>query len=78
MLFGMSLLLLVLGRYLVHGVTVPGFTFLASVVCIFSGTQLFALGMMGEYLARMHFRMMDRPVYAVAATIQQDRVSSAR
>jgi hypothetical protein len=68
-LFGVSLLGLVLVRYFLHGVTVPGFTFLASVICLFSGAQLFALGMMGEYLARMHFRMMDRPAYAVAAAI---------
>ena len=65
MLLGVALLAVVLGRYFVHGVSVPGFTFLASVICVFSGTQLFALGMMGEYLARMHFRMMDRPAYAV-------------
>jgi glycosyltransferase involved in cell wall biosynthesis len=69
MLFGASLFLLVLVRYLVNGVTVPGFTFLASVICVFSGAQLFALGMMGEYLARMHFRMMDRPAYAVGESV---------
>ena len=64
--FGFVVLAVVLARYLIHGGTVPGFTFLASVICVFSGAQLFALGMMGEYLARMHFRMMDRPSYAVA------------
>ena len=46
----------------------PGFPFLASVIAIFSGAQLFALGIIGEYLARMHFRTMDRPTYAGAAT----------
>jgi undecaprenyl-phosphate 4-deoxy-4-formamido-L-arabinose transferase len=69
MIYGFALLCLVLTRYLIHGVMVPGFTFLASVICLFSGAQLFALGMMGEYLARMHHRMMERPVYAVAARI---------
>lgn len=44
---------------------VHGFTFLASIIAIFAGAQLFALGIIGEYLARMHFRMMDRPTYAV-------------
>jgi hypothetical protein len=37
-------------------------------IAIFSGAQLFALGIIGEYLARMHFRMMDRPSYAVRET----------
>lgn len=43
----------------------PGFTFLASMVAIFSGAQLFALGIIGEYLARMHFRLMNKPAYIV-------------
>ena len=52
-------------RYLIEGTVVPGFPFLASIIAIFSGVQLFALGIIGEYLARMHYRMMDRPSYAV-------------
>lgn len=67
-IFGLLILAYVLGRYLVSGSAVPGFTFLASIITIFSGVQLFALGVFGEYLARMHFRSMDRPPY----TTQQD------
>jgi len=63
--FGGVLLFFILGRYLLHGAVVPGFAFLASTVTILSGAQLFALGVMGEYLARMHFRLMDKPSYAV-------------
>jgi undecaprenyl-phosphate 4-deoxy-4-formamido-L-arabinose transferase len=68
-LFGMVLLAYVVFNKLVHGSPVQGFTFLASMIAIFSGAQLFALGVMGEYLARMHFRMMDRPTYAVRDTV---------
>jgi len=64
-LFGMVVLMYVLVRYLIEGVSVPGFPFLASIIALFSGAQLFALGIIGEYLARMHFRMMDRPAYVV-------------
>ena len=65
-LLGGVLLAYVLGRYLLQGgSSVPGFPFLASVIAIFSGAQLFALGIMGEYLARMHFRIMDKPAYNV-------------
>jgi len=64
-LFGLGVLAWVVGRYLLQGTTVPGFPFLASVIAIFSGAQLFTLGIIGEYLARMHFRMMARPVYTV-------------
>jgi glycosyltransferase involved in cell wall biosynthesis len=66
--FGLAVLVYVVGRYLIQGTTVPGFPFLASVIAIFSGAQLFTLGIIGEYLARMHFRMMSRPVYAVRDT----------
>jgi undecaprenyl-phosphate 4-deoxy-4-formamido-L-arabinose transferase len=68
-LFGLAVLLFVVSRYLVQGASVPGFPFLASVIAIFSGAQLFALGIIGEYLARMHFRTMDRPPYVVRTRI---------
>lgn len=64
-LFGIGVLGFVLSRYLVYGSVVQGFPFLASLIAIFSGAQLFALGIIGEYLARMHVRMMDRPAYTV-------------
>jgi undecaprenyl-phosphate 4-deoxy-4-formamido-L-arabinose transferase len=62
-IFGFGLLLYLLGRYFAFGGVVPGFTFLASVIVIFSGVQLFALGIFGEYLARMYSRAMERPSY---------------
>lgn len=65
-LLGIAVLLYVLGRYLIAGDAVPGFPFLASIIAIFSGAQLFAIGVIGEYLARMHFRTMERPPYCVA------------
>lgn len=64
-LFGFAVLIYVLGRYFVEGGSIPGFPFLASIIAIFSGVQLFALGIFGEYLARMHFRSMERPTYAI-------------
>jgi undecaprenyl-phosphate 4-deoxy-4-formamido-L-arabinose transferase len=67
-LLGFVILLYVLGRYFLRGSPVPGFPFLASIIAIFSGAQLFALGVIGEYLARMHFRTMERPTYAVRDT----------
>jgi undecaprenyl-phosphate 4-deoxy-4-formamido-L-arabinose transferase len=64
-LFGLGVLLWVVGRYLMGGSSVPGFPFLASIIAIFSGVQLFALGITGEYLARIHFRTLERPAYVV-------------
>jgi undecaprenyl-phosphate 4-deoxy-4-formamido-L-arabinose transferase len=68
-LFGVGVLAYILGRYLIQGGSVPGFPFLASIIALFSGAQLFALGIIGEYLARMHFRMMERPSYVVRESL---------
>jgi undecaprenyl-phosphate 4-deoxy-4-formamido-L-arabinose transferase len=75
-LFGVGVLVYVVGRYLISGGGVPGFPFLASVIAIFSGAQLFALGIIGEYLARMHARSMDRPVFVVRSRIGPSRRAS--
>jgi len=64
-LFGMGVLAYVIGRFLVLGYSIPGFPFLASVIAIFSGATLFALGIMGEYLARMYTHSMGQPPYVI-------------
>ena len=69
-IFGLGILAWVVGRYLIFGASVPGFSFLASIIAIFSGVQLFALGIFGEYLARIHFRTMDRPPYVIGKTCE--------
>jgi glycosyltransferase involved in cell wall biosynthesis len=63
-LVGVAVFLYVLTIYFLLG-SVPGFPFLASIISIFSGMQLFALGIIGEYLARIFDRSMDRPPYVV-------------
>ena len=68
-LFGGVVLIFVVGRYLLYGTTQQGFPFLASIIAIFSGAQLLALGIIGEYLARMHFRTMEKPTYTVREKI---------
>lgn len=69
--FGLIVFLYVIIRYIVEGGSVPGFPFLASIIAIFSGAQLFALGIIGEYLARMHFRLMERPTYTIREYSQE-------
>jgi glycosyltransferase involved in cell wall biosynthesis len=51
--------------------SVPGFPFLASTIILFSGAQLFALGIFGEYLARIFDRSMDRPPYVIDSETSQ-------
>lgn len=64
MLFGFAVLIYVLIVTLTLGST-PGFPFLASIISIFAGVQLFTLGIIGEYLARVYDRSSDRPPYVI-------------
>jgi glycosyltransferase involved in cell wall biosynthesis len=66
-LFGMGVLIYVLTVYFTAG-SIPGFPFLASTIIIFSGVQLFALGIIGEYLARVFERTGGRHTYVIGRT----------
>ncbi len=70
-LFGAAVLAFVLGRYVLQGTTVPGFPFLASIIALFAGAQLFTLGVIGEYVARIHYRTIDRPPFMVRRVVGQ-------
>jgi glycosyltransferase involved in cell wall biosynthesis len=63
-LFGLAVFFYVIYIYFVAG-SLPGFPFLASIISLFSGAQLFTLGIFGEYLARIFDRSMDRPSYVI-------------
>ena len=73
-LIGLAVLAYVVAVYFLYGRAVPGFSFLASIVAIFSGAQLFSLGIIGEYLARIHVRTMERPQYAIAEAVSGDEL----
>ena len=68
-LFGLGVFIYVLVVYFTAG-SPPGFPFLASMIALVSGAQLFALGIFGEYLARMFDRSMDRPPYVIQETTE--------
>lgn len=65
MLFSVAVLVWVIGRYFLEEGSVPGFPFLASIIGLFAGAQLFAIGIMGEYLAKIHLRSMGYPAVVV-------------
>lgn len=55
----------VLWRFATGDTTVAGFTTIASMVAIFSSAQLISIGVLGEYVGRVHGGGMGRPVYVV-------------
>jgi len=62
---GILVFLYIIGEYLLYGSEVPGFPFLASIISFFSGIQLLITGFIGEYLARLYFRSMNKPTYTI-------------
>lgn len=69
-LFGLLVFAYVVFVYFTLG-SLPGFPFLASIIALFNGAQLFALGIFGEYLARMFDRSMDKPTYVIQTTVEK-------
>jgi glycosyltransferase involved in cell wall biosynthesis len=66
-LLGFTGFIYVITIYFVEG-SVPGFPFLASAIMVFSGVQLFALGIIGEYLARVFERTAGRRPYTIESS----------
>lgn len=73
-IFGFIVLVYVVVRYILSGGVVPGFTFLASTLAIFSGVTLFAIGMIGEYLGRLFTRSLDYPPFTIRSEITSDTI----
>jgi len=71
-LLGFLMFLYVVIRRLFQANYVPGFAFLASEVALFAGLQLFAIGVIGEYVARLHFRAMGKPPYTIREEVGND------
>lgn len=66
---GLCFLAYTLIAYITSDQHVPGFASLASLISLFSGAQMVAVGIVGEYLGRVHLRMMGRPTYVIRNVI---------
>lgn len=56
-----------------YGDVPQGFTATLLVIILFSGVQLIALGMIGEYVLRIFFQTKGRPLYVVREVIRQQQ-----
>lgn len=71
-LVGAGLLAFVVVNRIVRGAGAPGFAFLAASLAVFSGLQLFAIGTIGEYLARIYQRSLDQPAFVIRQALGGD------
>lgn len=70
--FGIALLGVILYQYFSDKTQVAGFTTIASMVAIFSSAQMVAIGVLGEYIGRIHGANIGRPAYVVRERTDAD------
>lgn len=68
-IIGLLMMIYLLIEYYRSGVEVKGFYFLASIITIFAGVQLFVIGIFGEYLSRIYLQNNKKPIYVVKEKI---------
>ncbi len=73
-LFGLVMFFYVVIRRLLQTNYVPGFAFMSAEVALFAGLQLFAIGVIGEYIARLHFRTMGKPPFVIGETTERKKL----
>ena len=69
----LSILFIVI-RKVLFGDPVAGWPSLVCIITFIGGIQLFCMGIMGQYLAKMYLEIKKRPHYIVSDTNEQDAV----
>lgn len=62
------MILFIIARTLIFGDPVSGWPSLVCIIFFLSGIQLFATGIIGEYLAKTHLETKKRPIYIIKET----------
>jgi dolichol-phosphate mannosyltransferase len=69
---GLAYSVYVLYEKLVLGTTVPGWSSLVCLQLVFSGATLTAVGLVGDYVARIYEEIKGRPLYVVSEALNLD------
>lgn len=70
-LVGVCNIIFQIADYFSNSHIVEGYTSIVSLICLFSGTQLLMIGVIGQYLGRVHFRTMRKPMYLVRKSFEK-------
>ncbi|MCL2023365.1 MAG: glycosyltransferase family 2 protein [Oscillospiraceae bacterium] len=65
----LTYLLVVVIQKLFFAIDVPGYATIVTLILFFGGANLFFIGVVGEYLARVFTQTKNRPPYIIKATI---------
>jgi polyisoprenyl-phosphate glycosyltransferase len=67
-------LVIILYKKIFFGTVPEGFTTLIFAIILFSGVQLFSIGILGEYILRIFFQVKQRPLYIIKSKIVKGQV----
>jgi len=68
-LLGLVMTLFIIFKKLFYGIPVTGFASTIVTITIFSGTQLITIGLIGEYIGRIHLNVNNKPQYRIREII---------
>lgn len=57
---------------LISGIDVPGYATIVVLVLFLGGMQLFALGLLGEYISKIYVQVKNRPIYILKEHLKKD------
>jgi glycosyltransferase involved in cell wall biosynthesis len=64
--------LVIVGRTLIFGIDVPGYTSLMTLILVLGALNLISIGILGEYIGRIAIEVRQRPLYVVRDTLGID------
>ena len=65
-------LIVVIFQKLIQGIDVPGYASIIVLILFLGGIQLFSLGILGEYLAKVYVQTKNRPLYILKEYLGKD------
>ena len=65
-------LIVVILQKLIQGIDVPGYATIIVLILFLGGMQLFCLGILGEYLAKVYVQSKNRPIYILKEHLGKD------
>ncbi|MBQ8146772.1 MAG: glycosyltransferase family 2 protein [Clostridia bacterium] len=71
-LLSIAYLIFVIIQKLAFGIDVPGYATIVVLVLLIGGIQLFCLGVLGEYIAKMYVQAKNRPVYILKDKLEAE------